>query len=64
MHVIMQALPKAVTSLSLAGCDLVTGSGLGRLTRLRSLRFSSSPKVTPSALQVRAVPCIGIPFRA
>ena len=48
-----QALPATVQSLSLAGCDLVTGRGLARLTRLQTLRLSSCPKITPAAMQAR-----------
>lgn len=48
----MQAIPLTVTSLTMAGCDLLHGKGLARLTQLQSLHLSSCPRVTPAAIQV------------
>jgi len=40
-----------VTTLTLAGCDLLTGTGLGRLSRLQNLRLNSCPQVTEASIQ-------------
>ncbi len=49
--VLLQAIPTSVTMLTLAGCDLLTGAGLGRLSRLQTLQLNSCPQVTEAAIQ-------------
>ena len=41
-----------MTVLNLAGCDLLTGGGLGRLSRLQTLQLNSCPRVTEASVQV------------
>ena len=48
----VQAIPTSMTTLTLAGCDLLTGVGLGRLSRLQTLRLNSCPQVTEASIQV------------
>ena len=40
-----------MTVVTLAGCDLLTGAGLGRLSRLQTLRLNSCPQVTEASIQ-------------
>jgi hypothetical protein len=49
-----QALPLGLSHLHLSACERLTGAGLCRLSRLRSLRLSGCPAVTETAVQVRA----------
>jgi hypothetical protein len=53
----LQALPIGLSHLHLSACERLTGQGLARLSRLRSLRLSGCPAITETAVQVSTASC-------